>query len=274
MRYPTGQPVRITWTVRDIAGALANPGAQTLTLLRPDLTTQVYASPSTTGTGLFHQDVPVSDLTPNGHFQYKAVATGANAGVVSGAFDVYDPFDTEVLTIEDARAVCNLETDEQDAELEVYIAATTEAIEADIGPVGRRTITETVYPSSGVLLLRQTPVLSLTSVTPYLSAALTVGSLTFDANSGIVYPGVYTGFWAGRYDVVYVAGRAQVSASVNLAARKTLKHLWSPDQYGASALPRAGFGGEEDLASQAFSFVKSYGVQELLRAEKRPPAVA
>jgi hypothetical protein len=268
-----GDPLPIqTMEVRDAAGVLANAGAMALTVTLPD-GTSVSPGFSNSATGVYVPNVYVT--TQVGRHVVRWVGTGLNAAAYTEAFDVRPALAAGILSLADARAVCNLETSTQDAELRIYIEATTDAIEGYIGPIGRRTVIETVYPSSGVLLLRTTPVLSLTSVTPYLSAALTVGSLVVDLSAGIVYPGTYGGFWAGWYDVVYEAGRVVIPAAVHLAARKTLKHLWSPDQYGAAGLPRAGFGGEDTgLASQAFAFVKSYGVRELLDPYRSAPAVA
>jgi hypothetical protein len=93
-RYLSGQPVRINWTIRDVAtGALVNPGAQTLTLLKPDASTSTYSTPGTTGTGLFFQDIPASpDLSQFGYYQWKVVSTGTGAGVTTGSFQVADSF--------------------------------------------------------------------------------------------------------------------------------------------------------------------------------------
>lgn len=273
-RYPLGAPIRLSTEVRDIAGVLANAGALTLTLLKPDGTTlPPYSSPTNDSTGKYHQDVPAADLTLAGHWQYKWVSTGANAGVSSGSFDVYDPFDSELLSLDDAKQHLNIPaaTTTYDAELEVYVAATTGSVEGIIGPVGRRTVTETVYPSSGVLLLSTTPVLSLTSVTPYAGTALTVGSLVLSPNSGVVYPGTYGSFWASSYVVVYTVGRASVPAEVNLAARIILAHLWET-QRGPAELPLAA--PDEGGLVAGFGFAIPNRAKELLAAYRLAPAVA
>ena len=86
-RYPVGQPVRLSATVKDVTGALVNAGALTLTVQKPDASTQAYASPTNDSTGTYHQDVPTADLTSVGHYQYKWVSTGTGAGVSYGSFD-------------------------------------------------------------------------------------------------------------------------------------------------------------------------------------------
>lgn len=274
MRVKQGEGYRIQTTVRqrnlDGTYTLVDPGTIAGTLLFPDQTTAPF-TPTKDTVGEYHADIAPATLSQLGHYQWKVVTTGVGAGVQDGALDVVDPFATELLSLADAKQHLNITSTTNDAELETYIAAVTEAIEAYIGPVGRRTITETVSPSSGVLLLSTVPVLSLTSVTPYASAPLTVGSLTVKAASGIVLPGAYTGFYAATYDVIYTAGRASVPASVNTAGRLVLQRLWETQRGPMSSTP---FNAEIGAEPTAFSYVMAYGVRELLDPYRLPAAVA
>lgn len=256
--------------IRDSAGVLAAPGALTVTLTLPDLSTTPI-TPANPSTGRYTASYVT---TQAGRHWARWVATGANASAHSQMWDVEAADPGGILSLADARQITNIEGSSQDDELRLYIAAVTQAIEDDIGPVGRRTVTETVYPAAGVLDLRTKPVLSVTSITPYAGAALSSTVYTLRPG-GFVYPATYAaGFYAPEYAVVYVAGRAVVQAKVNLAAREVLRHLWSFQQ-GPAATVRAGFGAENlDVMSEAFSYVKSYGVQDLLKAEKLPPGVA
>jgi hypothetical protein len=90
-RYPKGQPIRLSTTVRDVAGVLVNAGALTLTIVKPDGTSQAYNAPTNDGTGLYHQDIPAVDLAQFGYYAYAWVSTGSGAGVAPGGFDVVDP---------------------------------------------------------------------------------------------------------------------------------------------------------------------------------------
>ena len=60
------------------------------------------------GTGLYHQDIPVTDLTTLGHYQYVWTATGTGAGVSFGDFDVFDPFEVALLPLQDAKDALNI----------------------------------------------------------------------------------------------------------------------------------------------------------------------
>lgn len=275
-RYPAGQPIRISWTIKDLTGALVNPTAQTLTLLKPDQSTETFSAPSTTGTGLFYQDISATSLSQVGPYQWKVVSTGTGAGVVTGGFDVVDPFATELISVEDAKDYLRKSgsSTADDDQLERLVAAVTGVVESMIGPVGRRTVTETVYPSSGVLLLSTTPVLSLTSVTPYASTPLTVGSLTFGATSGVVYPGTYGSFWARSYDVVYVAGRTSVPAAVGEAALIILNHLWAPQVGGTGGVQVGGVDTSGEPFTTGFGFAIPNRAKELLAPYRLTPAVA
>ncbi len=277
-RYPAGQPIRISWTIKDLTGALVNPTAQTLTLLKPDQSTETFSAPSTIGTGLFYQDISATSLSQVGPYQWKVVSTGTGAGVVTGGFDVVDPFATELISVEDAKDYLRKSgsSTADDDQLERMIAAVTDAVEAYIGPVGRRTVTEIVYPASGVLHPAG-PVLTVTSITPYAGVALGAGTYTL-LPDGTIAPAVYsTGFYAAYYTVVYVAGRTSVPAAVGEAALAILGHLWSTSQRGGSASPQiigAASADLVDVGSLAFSYLKSYGVRELLGSYARPPGTA
>src|SRR5215510_8039943 len=105
-RYPLGQPIRVSTTVRDVTGTLVNATALTLLvkLRQADgswTVTGTYGSPTNDGTGLYHQDVPAADLQGLGHYQYTWTATGTGAGVSLGDFDVFDPYEQALLPLQD-----------------------------------------------------------------------------------------------------------------------------------------------------------------------------
>lgn len=278
MRIPVGQPVRLSTTVKDIAGVLGNAGALTLTILKPDLTTQAYATPTNDGMGLYHQDVPAADLSQIGHYQFKWVSTGTNAGVSSGAFDVVDPFDTELLSLEDAKQALNksgLGTTD-DAEIEVYIAAITRTIEKYIGPVNPRTVTDrrlNAMPDGSVWVRTRPPLdrqLAMLTVTSLTSAGGTVYSplvADIDAVNGIIYPTSTSYYYGGPYTAVYRVGLSGVPEDISLAARQVLIHLWrtqrGPGAVGGSRVIGASLD-EGAIGAEAFAYAKSYGVLEML----------
>jgi len=236
-RYPLGQPVRLNTTVLNSTVDPAVPidaGSLTLAVRKPDLSQQVYNTPAHDGVGLYHQDVPAADLTQLGHYQYVWVATGAGAGVSGpNEFDVYDPFQTELLSVADAKQHLNIATSSVDAELQGFIDASTAGIERHLGgPAIIRTVTEQIEQPIDLwrsLPLTYRPFVALTSIT--------AGGQSVAITDVYVTPGrvlrrkfglPFVPFWAQPWVITYTAG-LDVSAppSVVLACKVIVAHLWA-----------------------------------------------
>lgn len=235
MRYPQGQPVTVSTTIT-VGGTLTNAGGLTLTVQNPDLTTQTFGSPTNDSTGKYHQDIPASNLTQLGHYLYKWVATGTGAGVSRGDFDVFDPFEPAVLSLQDAKQVVNIPdaTTVYDNELQLYVDVATAAIEAMTGgPAYNRSITERTRLmgwNDTTFVLRKRPLVSVTSITNIASGQATdLSDIDLDPNSCIVQRKRELPFWgwAPWYSIVYVAGWGTVvPAAFGLSARIIVQHLW------------------------------------------------
>jgi hypothetical protein len=280
-RYPSGQPIRLSTTVRDVTGALVDAGTLTLLvkLAAADgtwTTTGTYASPAHDGLGLYHQDVPITDLAVNGHYQYTWVSTGTGAGVSFGEFDIHDPFETAVLPLQDAKDMLNIPqtVTTSDAEIQSFIATIESSLRGMTGgPVVNRTITaERQEMTSGqtVISVRQRPLVSVTSVTSASGGAIDISAgLDIDANAGTFrrklglpfYGPFFT--WLPQVNVTYVAGwGTEVPAAFNTAARFILAHLWS-SQHGPTSRPS--MGGAMDLVTPpGFGFAIPNAAAELL----------
>ena len=283
-RYPSGQPIRLSTTVRDVTGALVNAGAITLLVKIAVIdgttsTTGSYASPVNDGTGLYHQDVPVTDLLVNGHYQSTWTTTGAGAGVSRGEFDVFDPFETAVLPLQDAKDQLNIPqaSPTSDTELQSYIDTIRTSLERFTGgPAVNKAITERVELTSNqtVLVLRQRPVVSVTSITSVASGQpidISAG-LDIDPNAGTVrrlldYPFYGPYFeWLPTMSVVYVAGwGTSVPAAFNSFARIVIQHLWT-SQHGPSARPQ--MGGDDMATVPGFGFAIPNMAAELLNGSQ------
>ncbi|MGY1498543.1 head-tail connector protein [Streptomyces sp. QTS52] len=183
-----------------------------------------------------------------------------------------------LLTLDEAKAQLDIDTTATDVELRAYIEGLTKAIEAHVGPVENRSVTETVDSRGPRLALMQVPVVSLTSLTPILTGglALTVADLHVDGTTGVVRRRDGGVFYGGPWDALYVAGRGEVPATINLAARILLQHLWRT-QYGASR-GLSGIGGGEDFAVTepvpGWGYAIPNRVLQLLEPYKAPPGVA
>jgi hypothetical protein len=271
--------VRVSTTVRDVTGALTDAGGLTLLvkLAAADgtwTTTGTYATPAHDGTGLYHQDIPVTDLATIGHYQYTWTSTGTGAGVVPGEFDVFDPFETAVLSLADGKDMLNIPqaTTSSDAELASYIATIESSLRSMTGgPVVNRTITDERCEFAGwyqMLQVRQRPLVSVTSITTVMSGTVLDISAGLDINpaartirkkDGSPFSSDSTAVL-----VTYVAGwGTSVPASFNLAARIILAWLWET-QHGPSARPS--MGGVDLLATvPGFPYAVPNGAAELLK---------
>jgi hypothetical protein len=278
-RYSSGQPVRLSTTVRDLTGTLVNATTLTLTVQKPDASSQTYSSPVNDSTGTYHQDIPVTDLAAStgglGHYQYKWTATGTGAGESFGDFDVFDPFETSVLPLADAKDMLNIPqtTTTYDTELQVHIATVETSLEGFTGgPLVNRPVTERaeLTGSYTVLQVRQRPLVSVTSIVSVASGiALDISAgLDIDPNAGTIrrklgYP-FYGPFfmWLPAMSVTYVAGwGTAVPAAFNLAARIIVKHLWDT-QRGVTPAPM--MGGDEVVSLPGWGYAIPERAAELL----------
>jgi uncharacterized phiE125 gp8 family phage protein len=277
LRYPIGQPIRLSFTVRDTTGTLVSPGAATLVvkLAAADgtsTTTGTYPSLANDGVGLLHQDIPVTDLAAAGHYQYALTTTGTGAGVSFGEFDVFDPFETSVLSLQDAKDQLNITTTTSDTEIASWIATIESALERYTGgPLVNRQVTERAEMMSNqtVILVRQRPLVSVVSITSASGSAIDIsGGLDIDTNAGTVrrklglpfYGPFFT--WMPVVTVTYVAGwGTAVPAAFGSAARIILAHLWE-SQRGPASLP--GLGGGDMVTPPGFGFAIPNMAAELL----------
>jgi hypothetical protein len=282
-RYPQGQPVRVSTTVRDVTGNLVNAGALTLLvkLAQADgtlATTGTYASPVNDGTGLYHVDVPAADLTALGHYSYVWTSTGTGAGVSPPAdFDITDPFEVSVLPLQDAKDALNIPqaTTTSDAEIQSYIATIESNLErATGGPLTNRVVVERseMMSSQTVIPVRQRPLVSVTSVASASGSNIDIsGGLDLDVNAGLIrrklglpfYGPFFT--WLPQVTVTYVAGwGTSVPAAFNSFARIVVQHLWN-SQRGPAALP---MGGGEMVTVPGFGFAIPNMAAELLNGSQ------
>jgi hypothetical protein len=253
-RYPSGQPVRLSTTIRDATGALAN-STVVLSVKKPDATFQAYNSPVNDSTGQYHQDVPATDLAQIGRYQYVWTSTGAAPGVTYGGLSVFDPFEVAILSLQDAKAAVNIPqaVTVYDDELAEMVATIESMIERLIGgPVITRQITEATQPESDrfAIVVRQRPIVNLISIhdnysgVTYTSTDPMITQADIDPNSGVINQNYKIPFLLlGTCDVVYTAGLGTaVPPAISLASKIIIQHLWET-QRGPSAQP--GVGGDE-----------------------------
>lgn len=166
-----------------------------------------------------------------------------------------------VIALADAKDYLNIQTATADAELQRFIDAAEGAITQHCGPLAATSVTERIESNGGQqLLLRRSPVVSLTSVTPVGGTALDSARLYLWADAGVVeFADGATPFTSNRYDVAYTAGRDAVPPDLLMAVRETVRHLWETQRGGSR---RPGVGGDDTaIAGAAYAF--TYRIREL-----------
>lgn len=143
-----------------------------------------------------------------------------------------------LLTLAEAKTALNISGTTYDTELQDYIDGTIAAVEYLCGPTASTNATEVLH-GVGALVLTNTPVLTVTSVTGDLMGARDMNYIRFDADSGVVRPKANViPLLPDWYTVVYTYGRAAIPAAMKQAAKVILKHQWSV-QRGPSGRPTA-----------------------------------
>lgn len=271
-RYPQGQSVRLTATIRDATNSLVNANSTLITLRHAAITT-TYTSPTNDGLGQYHLDVPGADITTTDHYEWVWDALiGSSHALVTGNFDVFDPFEVTVLSLSDAKDALNIPaaTTTYDTELAGYLAGLETNLERLIGgPIVTRPVTERVTAGTGwdTLAVRQRPLVAVTAIVDISTgASMSLTDLEIDSNAGIIrrrwrYPFVSFG---RDFMVTYTAGLGTaVPAAFNTAARMILADWWAT-QRGESSTRQFGALDESALPQQTRLGIGNHQAIELL----------
>lgn len=150
----------------------------------------------------------------------------------------------DVVSLDEVKDHLGKTTDGDDGELMEYVEAATSIVEKYIGPVVAQAFIER-HSSGRRFVLRRTPILSVTSVVPWLATGATyaVVDLVLDADTGVVERSNGMPFISGPFRVTYQAGRTVVPPNARLAALIIIGHLWET-QRGRSKIT---LGGNSDV---------------------------
>lgn len=174
-----------------------------------------------------------------------------------------------VVALAEVKTHLNLTVSTHDAEVQSFIDAAESAIGERVGPLASTTQSVRVRGESRSLVLPVAPAVSLTSVTPPDSSALTLSDLYLDEGAAIVRYESGGTFSARHYDVVYEAGRAVCPADLKLAVKELVRHLWTT-QRGATARPGSR---ESEAASNTLpgaAYVFPFRVEQLISPHEQP----
>lgn len=264
-----GDVHRLTHTHTDPAGVnLVNAGTMTLTITRPDSTVVTVPSVSPTSVGRYEYDYLT---TQTGRHVARWAGTGTNPGAKVDVFDVRPADPGYVISLADAKAALNQTGSEHDEELRSMVEATTVEIEAVVGPVVVRSYSE-VHDGGPLLVLRQTPVVTLTTLVPLYTGGATYlpADMDLDPLTGIVRR--LDGAWIyGPLRVTYAAGRSPVPANITEAAKIILSHKWETQRGHTGGRPGLG---EDTLPTPGLGFLIPRRAMEALAPHRRAPVLA
>ena len=251
-------PVALLWTLRSEAGTV---------------TTYNLGQSTKAGTGLYYVDVPAADVAALGHYQWYAKTT-TPTGVLGGQeFDVVDPLAPALLTLADARSAIGksvrgaaVDVDE----LQLHADVATEQIERMCrgDAVVPRTVVEAVTASGGRLRLSYGPNPTITGALDSAGNTVAVGTQWTVAGQTITAAAGYA--LTGSYTVTYRAGLTPIPASLKLAARILLQHLWKVQREQDPGGQPDGL----DVVDTGYGFAVPNRVAELVRPWAKLPGVA
>ncbi len=257
--YDLGDTVNVTAECRDAAGQLANAAAVTLTVTKPDGTTDtptVTNPPAVVG----RYTHPYVTTLPGRYVYRYQFSGGVPAQAWVDVLNVLSSSPAWIVGLAETKLHLNIPAVDTSAddELRGFIASVSEVVEDIVGIVVKRSFVET-YSGRGerAILLRRRPVVSVTSVS---ENGVTVPASDYSPTSA----GVLTrataysaGRWASGVDnivVTYVAGRDLTPANVLDGTRDLIRINWRPqvggnvnpfdqgrgDQFAPSSVPQSG----------------------------------
>jgi hypothetical protein len=252
-----GAAHRLTTEVRS-NGILINPTSISVTIQLPDATTDGPFAPVNDSIGVYHYDY--TPATAGRHI--ARWVTSNPAGANEEPFEVAATWgEAGIISLDGGKKQLNISAADtsDDEEITGFIQALTAPIERIVGSVVRRTWVEK-HPGGCAVALLHPPVLSLTSVVAIRMgfSAPDLADLDLDGPTGIVER-LDGGQIYGPLRWTYLAGRSDVPANVDLAARLILQHMW--DTQRGTVVARFG---ADDVWDPRFGFTIPRRAQELL----------
>lgn len=236
--------VRVQLKVYDTDGVLADPDDVAVTVTLPDGTTSDESGNVVqSATGVYYLDYAPEQV---GHYGVYWVTTGVNAGTLEEGFNVDDLTVSPPLSLSQVKAHLNIDATDisNDDELRAMILAATDYAEGVVGPMSRRTVTETVDGRGrSAVLLSNAPAVTVSAV---LVNGVTVSDsgYSLDTEAGVLHrvDGYTASTWTDGFrnvEVTYTAGRTSIPAGLQHAVLELVRHLWET-QRGVSRRVRSG----------------------------------
>jgi hypothetical protein len=234
MALNLGGVIRLTYLVKDAAGTATTPAGIVLTITNPDGTTTLPTVPAPGTPGSYVVDfVPAQAGLHSVHWATTAPTTAED--------DVFTAEAPARMLVSVDEAIAHLRSqsvtvsDADREQLQWLCIAATDAVERDLDRViVPRAVTETHNGASGAIILRRTPVISVSSVTES-GVLVDPSGYLLDPQVGFLYRGTsaYSARWGvGMQNVVitYRAGYADPPRVVRIAALNLIQSMWQQSQ--------------------------------------------
>ena len=259
--------------VLNFAGALAPAASVVLTLALPD-GTNVTPTVTTPSTGVYSATYTTVQA---GRHTGRWVITTITGGAAQEIYvDTWDVDDTAALSpivgLADVKAHLGITSPATDDRLRAYALLASQMVERHTRRTyRRRTVIELHDGGTDTIILRQSPVQSVTSVTVSGTLVPTT-DYTPELNAGLVLRNATVGaaYWVGgaqNVSVVYVVGAAVVPWHVRQGCLELIRHLWD-SQRGGYSIPKQQGAGDTWDPRQGYSVPRR--VAELLDSEIGP----
>lgn len=223
-------------------GVLTNAASAVLTVTLPDGTT-VAPTVTNPSTGKYLGNYQTTAASPLGRYLGHWVLTFA--GGASDAYDETIDVVSAIVTLDEAlahlRAAGVIETEPDLDQLEWLCSVASNALELALGRTYmRRTVTEVHSGGSDTLVLRRSPVLSITSVSES-GSTLSASDYMMDPEMPILYRGSTSyarPFSSGRLNVTvtYVAGSLNPPPVVRKVVLNAVQGMWQSSQQASFPL--------------------------------------
>lgn len=275
-----GDVLQVAVDIRDANGVLTDPASAILTITLPDGTTTSPAVPlPSTTPGELRVDVPT---TQAGRHVYRLVTTSP-ATAHTDTVNVIPPGWTAIVGLAETKRHMSIPAADTavDEKLRGFVLSASAVVESIVGPVARQSVTETHHGGSAAIVLRRTPVISITevrengTVVPSSAYSLSDAGVLYRASNyqpaGCWLPGV------NNIAITEVVGRTEVPPSVLDATKELIRINWRPQQGGNYSDYDQGFDddyGTREAGEIRLGFFVPYTVMQRLAPEDTPDGFA